>query len=349
MQSYQKSKERSEKINCVIKADWYYDRMKLIKRFAREIEVEEVAVCIPLEYISACLIYELSRYTNVIAAKLDEQSTKEDAVSWLKDRGIEVVRKRDAVNAEYFLDCVAVLSRVAVRQGSKELKVVELTKTGEDYLKTLKAKLKAVSLDSSTLKGIGENTYGTAYGLLDALMRLNIFLPERRIKVIRFGRVGKGCARLLKSLGCKVSIWDRSVQRLIEAIYEGFEVSDELNADIIVTCTGSAKCIGVDEIAKMPEGCILINLGAEVEIEPAGKVVKDYGGVKEYSLKGKRYYLVSEGYAANLALGNGTPIEVMDRTFSAAILALNYLKKEDFTGIRPLPAHIESSIILDAK
>jgi adenosylhomocysteinase len=333
----------------MLSVDWYYERMKLVKTFAKEIEVEEVAVCIPLEYKSACLIYELSKYTSVIPVQLDRHSTKEEAVKWLEERGVNVLRKRDALNAEYFLDCAAVLSRIAAKYGRKELKVVELTKTGEHYLKTLKIKIKAVSLDSSTLKGVGENTYGTAFGLLDALLRLNVFLPGKKVKIIGFGRVGKGCARLLKSLGCKVSVWDKSEQRVIEAIYEGFEVSDELDSDIIVTCTGSAGCIGAKEIARIQDSSILINLGAEMEIEPAGEMVKDYGCVKKYTIGQKSYYLVSDGYAANLAVGSGTPIEVMDRTFSAAILALNYLRHEDFEGVRPLPSGIESSIILETK
>ncbi len=73
--------------------------------------------------------------------------------------------------------------------------------------------------------------------------------------------------------------------------------------------------------------------------------MKDYGLVKKYELEGKSYFVVSDGYAANLAVGSGTPIEVMDRTFSAAILALNYLHRNDFDGLIPLPRHIESTEI----
>lgn len=329
----------------MLSVEWYCDRMKFIKKFAKEIEVEEVAVCIPLEYKTACLIHELSKYTSVIAAMLDRYSTKEKAVNWLKEKGVRVVRKRDAVNAEYFLDCAAVLSRTAVKYGRKNLNVVELTKTGEDYLRTLKARVKAISIDSSTLKGVGENTYGTAFGLLDVLLRLNIYLPGKKVKVVGFGRVGKGCARLLRLLGCEVVVWDKNIDRIIEATYEGFKVSEELDADIIITCTGFPSSISHEDIKKVRNGAIIINLGAEKEIETAGEIRKDYGCVKEYRVDDKGYYLVSDGYAANLAVGSGTPIEVMDRTFSAAILALNHLKKEDFEGIKPLPGYIERLIM----
>ncbi len=333
----------------MISVDWYCDRMRLIRKFARDIEVEEVAVCIPLEYKSACLIYELSKYTNVYAAKLDDFSTKGEAVGWLKERGIDVKRKRDVIDTEFFLDCAAVLSRVAVKHGRKDLKVVELTKTGEDHLKSVDARVKAISIDSSTLKGVGENLYGTAFGLIDALLRLNVFLPRKRVLVLGFGRVGRGCARMLRALGCEVVVWDEEEEKQIEALYEGFEVERDFDADIVVTCTGKAGVVSEEEIKATRNGAILLNLGAEFEIEPAGKVSKDYGIVKEYNFEGKRYYVVADGYAANLALGSGTPIEVMDRTFSAAILALNHLKREDFEGVIPLPRYIESTILTAIK
>ncbi len=326
-----------------ISVDWFYERMKLIKIFAKEVEVEEVAICLPLEYKTAALIYELSKHTNVIATKLDEYSTKPEAVEWLKEKDIDVVRKRDAIKVEYFLDCAAVLARVAEKAGKDVVKTVELTKTGEDYLRKLNVKVRAISVDSSTLKGWGENVFGTAFGLIDVLSRLNIYLPGKVVLIVGFGRVGRGCARILRSLGCRVQVYDVSELRKMEAIYEGFEVADNFSdADIIVTSTGVAGVISEKELRNVKDGAVLINLGAEKEIEVHGKLVADYGGVKKYSFA-RNYYIVADGYAANLALGNGSPIEVMDRTFSAAVLSLNYLK-EDFEGIKLLPIEIEKRI-----
>lgn len=325
-----------------INVDWYYDRMKLVKIFAKEVEVEEVAICIPLEYKTAVLIYELSKYTNVIATDFDGIAVKEKAVEWLRDRGIDVVNRKKAINAKYFLDCAAVLSRTALKH-RRSISVVELTKTGEEILKRFEG-VKAISVDSSTLKGIGENTYGTAFGLLDALMRLNVYLPGKDVVVIGFGRVGRGCARLLKALGCKVKVFDISESKMLEALYEGFEIADSFDADIVVTCTGVRGVLKIKD-SSIRDGAILLNLGAEMEIEPAGELVADYNGVKKYRYNEIEYYLVADGYAANLAIANGTPIEVMDRTFSASILALNYLR-EDFNGVIPLPREIEKRILI---
>ncbi len=327
-----------------INTDWFYEKMKLIKIFSKEVDVEEVAVCLPLEQKTAAMIYELSKHTKVIPTKLDDYSTKTEAVKWLNERGIEITSKRDAAKASYFIDCAATLSKVALKIGKKEINVVELTRTGELYLKTLNVPLKAISVDSSLLKGKGENTCGTAFGLIDALSRLNIYLPGKKVVILGFGRVGKGCARILKKLGCIVKILEISELRKMEAIYEGFGLTNGLeDADIIVTCTGTRYAINKKKLANVKNGAIILNLGAEKEIEVSGKLEYDYGAIKKYKYRGVEYFIIANGYAANLAIGNGTPIEIMDRTFSAAILSLNYLKL-DFKGVRPLPKEIEEKI-----
>ena len=325
----------------MISVDWFCKRMRLIKKFAREVEVEEVAVCIPLEFKTACMIYELSKFTNVIVAKLDDYSTKEEAVAWLKEKGIEVVSKRKALEAKYFLDCSAVLSRIAERAGKDEINVVELTRTGEEYLRRIKCKIKAISLDSSRLKEF-ESIYATAFGLLEALLKLNLYLPGKRVKIVGFGKVGQGCAELLRRINCKVIVWDRDEEKRLKATFLGFEVSKDAEAEIVVLCTDSKP--GFDYLS---DNCIVVNMGAE-KFEAEGKMVEDFGIVKTYERNGKLYHLLSDGYAANLAIGSGTPIEAMDITFSAAILALNYLKK-DFIGLIPLPREIEERIISEAR
>ena len=48
--------------------------------------------------------------------------------------------------------------------------------------------------------------------------------------------------------------------------------------------------------------------------------------------------------AVNLALGNGTPIEIMDRTFATVVYALHYIVSNDFSGVIPLPEEIDKKI-----
>jgi adenosylhomocysteinase len=324
----------------MISVDWFCNRMKLVKKFVKEVEVEEVAVCIPLEPKTACMLYELSKFTRVFATKLDDFSTKIEAIEWLRERGIDVVNKREAIKAKYFIDCSAVLSRVAEKAGKDEINVVELTKTGENYLKKIKCRIKAISVDSSKIKEF-ESVYATCFGLLEALLRLNVYLPSKSVRIVGFGKIGQGCANLLRKIGCRVVVWDKDEEKRLRASFFGFEVSRDARADILVLCTDSK--VGLEYVN---DGCIVVNMGAE-KFEAEGKLVEDFGIVKSYEKDGILYYLVSDGYAANLAIANGTPIEAMDMTFSAAILALNHLKK-DFSGIISLPKEIEEKVVSEA-
>ncbi len=320
----------------MLSMEWFCERMKLLKRFARELEVENVAICVPLEFKTACMIYELSKYAEVFAVKLDDFSTKEEAVKWLEEKGIKLSRKRDAVKADYFLDCSAVLSRIAEKSAKGLIKVVELTKTGEEYLMRM-SRVRAISIDSSRIKEI-ESVYATAFGLLEALLKLNIYLPRKRVKIIGFGKVGQGCAEMMRRIGCKVSVWDKDEEKRLKADFSGYEVSEHGDADVFIFCTDSKPSLEL-----VSDNAIVVNMGAEI-IGTEGELVKDYGIVKCYRKDGKRYYLVSDGYAANLAIGLGTPIEAMDLTFSAAILALNKLR-EEFYGVIPLPKEIEERLL----
>ncbi|MEM3146082.1 MAG: NAD(P)-dependent oxidoreductase [Archaeoglobaceae archaeon] len=320
----------------MLSMEWFYERMKLVKKFARELDVDSVAVCAPLEFKTACMIYELSKYTEVFAVKLDEFSTKEEAVKWLEERGVKVMRKRDAVKADCFLDCSALLSRVAERSGKDLIKVVELTKTGEEYLKRM-SRVRAISIDSSRLKEI-ESTYATAFGLLEALLKLNIYLTGKKVKIVGFGKVGQGCAEMMRRIGCEIFVWDRDEEKRVKAIFSGYKISEHGNADLVIFCTDSKPSLEL-----VPENAIVANMGAEM-FEASGELLKDYGLVKCYKKNGKKYYLLADGYAVNLAIGSGSPIEAMDITFSAAILALNKLR-EEFYGVIPLPREIEERLL----
>ena len=72
--------------------------------------------------------------------------------------------------------------------------------------------------------------------------------------------------------------------------------------------------------------------------------VRDFGFVKRFERDEKYFYVVADGEAINLALGNGTPIEIMDRTFATVVYALHYTVINDFSGVIPLPKEIDEKI-----
>ncbi|RLI74595.1 hypothetical protein DRO97_05660 [Archaeoglobales archaeon] len=331
--------------------NWVYERIVLVKKACSEVNLENVAIFIPMEYKSAVLIKELSKITNVFPFVVDDPTIKKDALEWLKANGIEVYKLDELkfVDANYYLDCAAVLIRKARKLGilDKVDGVVELTKTGVDILKKFKIK-KAISVDNSTIKGVGENIYGTALGLLDGLLRLNIYLPDKTIAIVGFGRVGEGCAKILKNLGCRVLVVEKDRIRQFVAKMQGFEVvdlKDALNADIVVTCVGDRAIINDEMIEYIKDGAILCNMSAVKDEIKFDLKPKKLGFIDKYEINSKHFYVVSGGYAINLALGYGTAIDVMDRTFAAAVYALEYVMKEEFEGLIDLPKEIEEKVL----
>ena len=331
--------------------EWINEKMRLVKKackdVGRDLEGCKVAISFPLEYKTAVLIGELSKYCEVLVTPFSPATTKEDAVSWLKEKGIDILDTSEVVKADYYLDCVAKIVREAHRIGRLDgvKGVIELTRSGLDYLEKLRVK-KAIVIDSSFIKGVGENVYGTGLGLLDGLLRLNVNLIGKTAVVVGYGRVGKGCATVLRKF-CRVIVVEIDPIRAFEASCEGYEVKELKEAlkeaDVVVTCAGRERVVKDDHFDYVKNGCIIANMSAypdEIAL-PDGWSVKDFGFVKKFSRGERHFYVVAEREAVNLALGNGTPVEIMDRTFATVVYALRYLIKEDFSGLIPLPREID--------
>ncbi len=334
--------------------DWVYENMSLVKSACKEVgkdlEGYRIGIAFPLEFKTAVLINELSNYCEVLPTPFSELTTKDEAVDWLRAKGIKIYETSEAVRADYYLDCVAKLLREANSKNYRVKGVIELTKSGVDFLRELEVE-KAIVVDDSIVKGIGENVYGTGMGLIDGLMRLNINLMGKTAVVLGFGRVGRGCAFVLKKF-CRVIVVEIDPLKALEAIYMGYEVLNLRealkHADILVTCAGTRKAIANNDFESLKRGCIICNMSAYVdEIDLSalkGWEIEDFGFIKKYYRGDKYFYLVADREAVNLALGNGTPIEIMDRTFATVVYALHYLIKEDFSGIIPLPKEIDEKM-----
>ncbi len=336
--------------------EWVFERMiytkEACKLISKSIEDETVSVCFPLEYKTAVLIYELSKYVDLRVCRFDDPTTKVEAVRWLEDREVKIRKKEECLDSDYFLDCVASLTRKALKADKSVNGVIELTRSGVDRLRSLYVKKvfrKAISIDDSELKGKGENIYGTGLGLLDALIRLNIMLPGKNVFIIGFGRVGEGCASVLKKLGCEVEVFDKDRLRCSLAEYMGFKVSEVEDglrkADIVVTATGVDGIINSSNIKCLKNGVILCNMGAgryEIDLRNLEGYKRIEVGEYISKLSGQNhFYVLADGHPINLTMGNGTPLEIMDRTFALVAFALEHLIKKEFSGIIETPKEVE--------
>jgi adenosylhomocysteinase len=336
--------------------EWINERMSLVRKACDEVKKSidgiSLALCFPLEFKTAVLAYELSKICELNVCKFDEPTTKKEAVEWLENKGVEIKKMEDCLNAEYYLDCVATLTYLANKKDRTVKGVIELTKSGVERLANLNNYKKAISIDDSLIKGLGENRFGTGWGLIDSLIRLNIFLPGKRVFVIGYGRVGEGCCHALRDCGCIVYVYDRDDIRRAIAEYNGFkvlEIEDGLGkADIIVTATGVNSVINSENVHHIKNGAILCNMGAgkyEIDCrEFKDYRIKNLGCISKYEGR-NHFYLLANGNPANLSVGFGTPVEIMDKTFSLSLFALEYIINNDFRGVIDTPEEVERKLV----
>jgi adenosylhomocysteinase len=113
---------------------------------------------------------------------------------------------------------------------------------------------------------------------------------------------------------------------------------------VFVTLTGNAHVIRVEHMRLMKDGAIIANSGhfnVELDLESLAEVAKGPRKVREFvaewTLDGKRLYVLGEGRLINLAAAEGHPASVMDMSFANQALAAELLSNQ--AGDLPKAVH----------
>ena len=141
---------------------------------------------------------------------------------------------------------------------------------------------------------------------------------------------------------------------------EGFDVMPMDEAarygDIFITATGVKDVIVKRHFERMKDGAVLANAGHfDVEIKLDDLRALAVGGrrevlplVEEHRLAdGRRLNLLAQGRVVNLAAGEGHPAAVMDVSFAAQALCVEYLVAhagELQAGVLPVPGRIDDDV-----
>lgn len=320
----------------------------------------KLGVCLPgtwesfmflaaLEAGGASLLY----YPMFCDARVGLELLKSDSVR-LFGRGDagKVVQKCDFIH-----DSTAFFGRLVVSQRAATKGIIEQTASGTGVYRDFEAKgllrQPVLDLDASRVKRVGENRMATGLGLVEALLRLHVFLPSKRILILGFGSVGEGCAMYLKGLGCVVSVYDVDADRVQEAERSGCQVG-ELDvllpqADIVVNATGSlSPVLGGKELSTLKRGSILVNMGGigwDRRFLDGKPNVKAGDWVSKVFLNDSEYfYEVASGLPVNFFFASGTDTETMDVVFSLSVLALEYLVKNYGSlpkTLQPIPEAVQ--------
>ena len=219
-------------------------------------------------------------------------------------------------------------------------------------------KAPVITLNSSKIKSLFDNYAGVAQTSVFCVAQIgHLLFATETVVVVGYGFVGKGIARKSKALGARVIVCETNPINALSAYLEGYEVMSIQDAartgTVFFTATGSVDVIPMDVIRSMKPGAILSNCGSgqkEIDVASVKKEAVSSEEIRPHMVRysfnnGKYVHILTDGLVTNLVAANGNPPFIMDLTFSAAVLAAEYLVKEKLEpGVHVLPESIDMMI-----
>jgi adenosylhomocysteinase len=218
-----------------------------------------------------------------------------------------------------------------------------------------------LAVNESRTERAFNDRFGTGQSTIDGILRAtNLLLAGRTVVVLGYGWTGRGVALRARGAGASVIVCEVDPLRALEARMEGYEVMGALAAaergDVFVTVTGGRDVLRREHFERMKDGAVLANAGHfDVEIKLDDLRALAVGGrrevlplVEEHKLSdGRRLNLLAQGRVVNLAAGDGHPASVMDVSFAAQVLCVEYLVAQAgvlVAGVLPVPTAIDDEV-----
>jgi len=203
----------------------------------------------------------------------------------------------------------------------------------------------AINVNDSVTKSKFDNIYGCRHSLPDGIMRAtDVMIAGKKVLVLGYGDVGKGCAQAMVQAGARVSVAEIDPICALQAVMEGIAVERLADVvsdiDIFVTATGNKDIIMAADMAKMKNNAIVGNIGHfDNEIDMAGLEAME--GTKKNEIKpqvdrwvfpdGHGVIVLAEGRLLNLGCATGHPSFVMSCSFTNQVVAQVELWKNQGT------------------
>ncbi|MEK6921002.1 MAG: adenosylhomocysteinase [Nanoarchaeota archaeon] len=216
-----------------------------------------------------------------------------------------------------------------------------------------------IAVNDNKTKHLLDNYYGTAQSTMDGIIRAtNVLIAGKTFVVLGYGSCGKGVAKSAKAMGAHVIVCEVDAFTALQAVYDGFQVMKMEDAakkgDIFLTVTGNKHVIRVEHMKTMKDGAILANSGhfdCEIDVAGLAGASSDTEKIRpfmdQYTINGKRIFILGEGRLINLAAAEGHPSAVMSTSFCGQALACEYLVKNKgklAVDVIQLPAEIDDRI-----
>ena len=320
--------------------------------------------------VGLCAANPLSTQEDVAAAL-----TERDGATVLAERGesakryVEhvqtLVRSTPNVTIDDGADLIGAIHETAPGQAAAMLGGTEETTAGLLRVRALAERgvlaCPVLAVNESRTERAFNDRFGTGQSTIDGILRAtNLLLAGRTVVVLGYGWTGRGVALRARGAGASVIVCEVDPLRALEARMEGYEVMGALAAaeqgDVFVTVTGGRDVLRREHFERMKDGAVLANAGHfDVEIKLEDLRALAVGGrrevlplVEEHKLAdGRRLNLLAQGRVVNLAAGEGHPAAVMDVSFAAQALCVEYLVAcagELEPRVLPVPGHIDDDV-----
>lgn len=277
-------------------------------------------------------------------ASCNPDSTDDRAAAHLASIGVEV-RARSGMTAGELAESLAWLVSepadalcdmggdlivAAAAAGHRPAGALEATTTGLHRLRGHELPFPVLDWNGISLKELIHNRHHVGLETWPAFTAITgLALYGREVAVIGFGPVGQGVAARARDLGAVVTVVDLDPVRLVQARHDGCRVADLAvalrTANVVVTATGFDGVLGERELAQVPDGAILLNVGhsdREIDVDwldghPSTTVRRH---LARYQLEGRQVYLLNRGSLVNLAPGLGIVAPQLFDPFAAIML-----------------------------
>jgi adenosylhomocysteinase len=337
--------------------------MKVKERFEKEQPLKGLRIGMALHVTkeTAVLVKTLiAGGADVAIASCNPLSTQDDVAAALAKEGIKVYAYKGESKEDYYKYLTKVIDfkpQITIDDGcdlvteihSKHTDLIkdiiggaEETSTGVIRLRAMEKdnalKYPVIAVNDSKTKHLMDNLKGTGQSTIDGILRAtNVIIAGKNFVVCGYGECGKGLAKRAQGMDASVIVIEVDPFKALQAAMDGFRVMPIKEAaklgDIFATVTGNKNVIDVSHMKLMKDGAILANSGhfdAEININELEKISekrKIRPFMDEYTLDGKRIFILGEGRLINLAAAEGHPSAIMAMSFCNQAFACEYLVK----------------------
>ena len=337
--------------------------LKVRERFKKEKPLKGIKVGLALHVTkeTAVLVKTLiAGGAQVAITGCNPLSTQDDIAAALAKEGINVWAYKGETKEDYYRYLTHVINfnpNITIDDGCDLVTEIHIkhpdlikniiggaeeTTTGVIRLRAMEKdnalKYPMIAVNDSNTKHMMDNFKGTGQSTIDGILRAtNILFAGKNFVVCGYGECGKGVAKRAQGMDSNVIVTEVDPFKALQAAMDGFQVMPIKEAakigDIFVTVTGNKDIIDIEHMKLMKDGVVLANSGhfdAEININKLNKIAKQRKirpFMDEYTLDGKRIFILGEGRLINLAAAEGHPATIMAMSFINQSFACEYLVK----------------------